>query len=129
MTMIRIVNFFSFALTALACLALYHVSEQTRVAHSELVNVKHQIQAEHNTMSVLEAEWGRVADPNRIQHLAETRLGMSDTPTVELSSFELLPRRGDAVPLNNEEPRQASVTIPTAPSESDLHLAALHTQN
>ncbi len=30
--MIRLLNFCCVALTALACLALYHVSEQTRVA-------------------------------------------------------------------------------------------------
>jgi cell division protein FtsL len=127
--MIRIANFFSFALCALACLALYHVSEQTRVARGELAAVNRQIATEHNTMSVLEAEWGRVADPSRIQRLAESRLGMSDTPTVELSSFDLLPRRGENAPLNNEQVRQASATVPIAPANPDIHLAALHTQN
>ena len=127
--MIRVVNFFAFALTAMACLALYHVSEQARVARSELAHVNRQIQAEHNTMSVLEAEWGRVADPNRIQRLAEARLGMNDTPTVELSSFDLLPRRGENAPLNNEQVRQASETVPAAPQNPDIQLTALHTQN
>ncbi|MBI3677613.1 MAG: hypothetical protein HY243_13465 [Proteobacteria bacterium] len=137
--MIRIANFFSFALCALACLALYHVSEQTRVARGELAAVNRQIATEHNTMSVLEAEWGRVADPNRIQRLAESRLGMNDAPTVELSSFDLLPRRGDNAPLNNEQVRQASAILPgatvpaapinMAPANPDIHLAALHTQN
>ena len=47
-------------------------------------------------MSVLQAEWARVADPARIQRLAQAELGTTDTPTVELSSLTLLPRRGQA---------------------------------
>ena len=50
-------------------------------------------------MSVLQAEWARVADPARIQRLAQAELGLTDAPTVELSSLELLPRRGQAAPL------------------------------
>jgi cell division protein FtsL len=127
--MIRVVNFFSFALCALACLSLYHVSEQTRVARGELTSVNRQIANEHSTMSVLEAEWGRVADPNRIQRLAESRLGMTDTPTIELSSFELLPRRGEAEELNSDPVRQAKATVPASQENPDIHQAALHTQN
>jgi hypothetical protein len=37
--MIRVLNFCCFAVTAFACLALYHVSEQTRVARVQLSSV------------------------------------------------------------------------------------------
>ena len=37
--MIRVLNFCCFAITAFACLALYHVSEQTRVARVQLSSV------------------------------------------------------------------------------------------
>ncbi len=99
--MVRILNFFCFALSALACLALYHVSEQTRVANAELRHVNHRIAQERDALSVLQAEWARVADPARIQRLAQAELGLTDTPTVELSSLELLPRRGQAAPLGD----------------------------
>ncbi len=126
--MIRVMNFFCFALSALACLALYHVSEQARVARVHLSAVERQIAGEQSDMSVLQAEWARVADSARIQHLAETQLGLSDAPTVELSSLELLPRRGDA-PLADQPVRNASATAPIKPQDSRIRLAAIHIGN
>jgi hypothetical protein len=108
--MVRILNTFCVALMGLSILALYHVSEQTRVATVELNRVNHQITREHATMSVLETEWESVAGPARIQQLAASRLGLTGTPAVELSSFNLLPRRGEA-PLNNSPIAQASVQL------------------
>ncbi|HUJ03208.1 MAG TPA: hypothetical protein VLW75_06200 [Rhizomicrobium sp.] len=123
--MIRVMNFFCLALAALSCLALYHVSEQTRVAHVRLANVGRQIAAENTSMSVLEAEWSRVAAPARIQKLAETQLGLSDQPAVELSSLEVLPER----PLGNSELRNADAVAPIAPQDSRIRLAAVHIGN
>lgn len=126
--MIRVMNFFCIALAALSCLALYRVSEQTRVAHVQLSHVEHQIAAQKSAMNVLQAEWSRVADPARIQHLAETRLGLTDQPTVELSSLELLPRR-DAAPLGSGEVRGASAVQPVKPQDSRIRLASVRIGN
>ena len=52
------------------------------------------LQDAHGQISVLQTEWEHVAGPARIQELAERQLGMSDTTSVRLSSFEQLPRRG-----------------------------------
>jgi cell division protein FtsL len=125
--MIRVLNFCCFAITALACLALYHVSEQARVAKIELSSVERQIAAEHSTMKVLQADWERVANPARIQELAQTKLGLGDMPTMELSSLELLPRHGEPSPVENNPLTQASATAP--PSDPRFRLAALHTGN
>ena len=43
---------------------------------------------------MLETEWQHVASPDRIQQLAQARLGMADSASVQLSSFDQLPRRG-----------------------------------
>jgi hypothetical protein len=109
--MVRILNTFCVALMGLSILALYHVSEQTRIARVELNQVKRQILREHATVSVLETEWEHVAGPARIQELAVRHLGLTGTPAVELSSFESLPRRGDA-PLSSTPITQASVRAP-----------------
>jgi len=61
-------------------------------------------------IGVLQTEWARVAGPARIQELAQ-RGGMSDTSSVELSSFNLLPHRADA-PLNNSPVRNANAEMP-----------------
>src|SRR5476649_752703 len=115
--MVRILNFFCVALMGFAILALYHVSERTRVAHMQLNQVKAQIAQERGAIGVLETEWQHVASPERIQQLAQARLGMADTASVQLSSFEQLPRRGaDPAPLNNAPVHDASAQIPAAPA-------------
>ncbi|HEY5237434.1 MAG TPA: hypothetical protein VIJ62_03565 [Rhizomicrobium sp.] len=126
--MIRVLNFFCVALAGLCCLALYHVSEQTRVARMQLSNVTHQITAEHETMSVLEAEWERVADPSRVQQLAQEKLGIGDATSARLASLDLLPRRGDEnAPPGGTPLRDASLTMPTAPLNPNLHQVSVRT--
>ena len=111
--MVRVLNFFCVALMGLSILALYHVSEKTRVAHLTLSKVNRAIAQEKTHLSVLETEWQHVASPAQIQKLAVSRLGMGDSASVQLSSFDLLPRRG-AAPLNDTPLRNASVQIPAA---------------
>lgn len=119
--MVRVLNFFCVTLMGLSILALYHVSEKTRVAHMELSKVGSRIAQERSHLSVLETEWGHVASPARIQKLAETRLGMGDTASVQLSSFDLLPRRAEnPAPQNNTPVQNASTQILAAPTASVL---------
>ena len=111
--MVRVLNFFCVALMGLSILALYNVSEKTRVAHMTLSKVNRQIAQEKSHLSVLETEWQHVASPQRIQKLAQSRLGMGDTSSVQLSSFDQLPRRGaEPAPLNNAPGHNASAQIP-----------------
>jgi cell division protein FtsL len=116
---VRVLNFFFVGFAALSCLALYRVSENTRIASVQLSQVNRQIAQEKVTMNVLQAEWQRVADPARIQRLAQARLGMSDNPTIEMSSFQMLPRRGEA--LDNNPVQNASMTS-SAPVGAMIHL-------
>ena len=112
--MVRILNTFCVALMGLSILALYHVSEQTRMASAELSRVHRQIAQEHATISVLETEWEHVAGPERIQQLAASHLGLTGTPALQMSSFETLPHRGDdSAPLNNSPIAQANAQVPT----------------
>jgi cell division protein FtsL len=118
--MVRILNFFCVALMGLSILALYHVSEKARVAHMQLNQVNSQIAREHGAIGVLQTEWQHVASPERIQQLAQSRLGMADNASVQLSSFDQLPRRGaDPAPLNNTPVRNASDQVPATPQASD----------
>ena len=109
--MIRVLNFASFALTAFVCLALYHISEQTRIVRAQLSQTERQISDQHDVIKVLEADWERVSSPTRIQALAATRLGLEDSANVALASLELLPARGEQAPslvtaaIKGPEPR------------------------
>lgn len=118
--MIRVVNFLCVALMALTILALYHVSERTRIASVELQKAQRETAQERSTMSVLETEWARVAGPARIQALAEAKLGMTPTASVQLSSLELLPRRGEEAPsvASNLHSASAEVPVQSAPEIS-----------
>lgn len=109
--MIRLVSTLCVGLMGFTILSLYHISEQTRVARQELAGTERQISAERVQISVLEAQWQKVAGPEAIQKLAVSSLGMNDTTTVQLSSLTELPRRGDE-PLNNEQVRSASAQAP-----------------
>jgi hypothetical protein len=118
--MVRILNFFCVALMGFSILALYHVSEKARVAHVQLNQVTARIAQERGSIGVLETEWQHVASPERVQQLAQAKLGMADTSSAQLSSFEQLPRRGsDPAPLNNTPLHNASAQIP-ASSESGM---------
>jgi len=88
------------------------VSEQTRVARVELTSVNRQIDDEHSRVSVLETEWEHVASPARIAVLAQSKLGLDNTATVQLSSLTLLPRNGDEAPLSDSPLRNASAEAP-----------------
>src|SRR5436305_14875570 len=92
--MIRVINFFCFAASALACLALYQVSEQTRVTRLHLVSVHRQIADERQLAEPLQAEWARVSDPAQIERASQVSLAGADKPAVGLASPNLLPRRG-----------------------------------
>jgi cell division protein FtsL len=105
--MIRVLSTFCIGLLAFTCTANYRVSEQTRVARQELVRTEKQIKAESQNMSVLEAQWQKIASPDAIQKLAENSLGMQNAPSVQLASVHDLPRRG-ADTLNNEAVHSAS---------------------
>ena len=110
--MVRILNTVCVALMGLSILALYHVSERTRVAGVELKHVERSIASERAATRVLQAEWERVAGPARIEALASRDTG-DDTPQqVQLSSFDQLPRRGEDAPLTTAPIRQASVQAP-----------------
>jgi len=110
--MVRVLNFFCVALMGLTILGLYQVSEKARVAHMQLKQVTRQIAAERSHIAVLQTEWQHVASPDHIQQLAQSRLGMSDNASVQLSAFDQLPRRGDTQPLNNSPVRNASAQLP-----------------
>jgi hypothetical protein len=96
-------------------LGLYHVAERTRVTHMELSEVNRQIADQRSAIAVLETEWMHVANSDRVQQLAGAR-GMADAATAQLSSFDLLPHRGEDAPLNNSPMRNASAQLPAPPS-------------
>jgi cell division protein FtsL len=109
--MIRVLNIVLIVVTGLACVGLYQIAEEARVAQAELRKVRTEIADEQNAITILGAEWARVTQPARIQALAARHLPLAEDPTLQLSSLTLLPPRA----LNPaEEPvfRTASIVVP-----------------
>ena len=52
--------------------------------------------------------------PVSVQQLAQARLGMADSASVQLSSFDQIPRRGVEAPLNRSPVHNASAQLPVA---------------
>ncbi len=115
--MVRVINFFCVALIGMTILGLYQVSERTRIAAMELQKVQRETASEKASINVLETEWARVAGPARIQALAESKLGMANSASVQLSSLELLPRRGEEQTVTSNI-RSASAEIVVQPEIS-----------
>jgi|SRR5579871_3527755 len=109
--LVRLVNFLCVAIIGMTVLANYRISEQTRLAGIELRATNRQIAEDRAATAVLEAKWEQLAEPSRVQAMAQAKLGMNDGATLQLSALELLPRHEDA-PLGNTEVQQASVDIP-----------------
>jgi hypothetical protein len=125
--MVRILNFLFVALAGLSCFAMNHIAEKTRLADIALKATHHQIVLEQQSTKILQAQWQTVADPQRIQQLAQAHLGLTDTPTVALASLELLPRRGDA---QADNPIRAASMVTQSPAPATvLHLTAVRSGN
>ncbi len=114
--MIRVLNFALIVVTGLACLGLYRIAEEARIAQAELRVAESEIMAEQNALAVLGAEWARLTQPARISALAARHLQLADEPTLQLSSLTLLPPRA-LVPTEEPIFRSASMLVPQAAQE------------
>ncbi|HEY4114440.1 MAG TPA: hypothetical protein VGM17_10315 [Rhizomicrobium sp.] len=111
--MIRVINFCCFAVTALVCLALYDVSDETRVTHNRALAIRQQIGDEQRQIKALEIRWQELALPGRIQQLAASESGSDDAPAVVLSSLTMLPRKGESSPIDDAQVRSANAIVPS----------------
>ena len=113
--MVRILNIACVTLIGMTVLALYHVSEKTRVTQVDLARTQRQIADQRRAIAVLETEWQLVAAPQRVQQFAGAQ-GMNDAASVQLSAFDQLPQRGENAPLNGSPVRNASAEAPATPT-------------
>jgi cell division protein FtsL len=109
--MMRTLNFALVIIAGIVCVATYRVAEDARVARAQLAKAERDITREHQALSVLGAEWAQLTRPQRIHALAERHLQLHDMPAIELASFSMLPRRGEA-PLTDAPLRDASIVVP-----------------
>ena len=114
--MIRVLTIALCVVTVFACVGLYQIAEEARVAQAELRKVEAEIAGERNAIAILGAEWARLTQPARIQALAARHLPLAEDPTLQLSSLTLLPPRA-LTPTEEPAFRTASIVVPDLAQE------------
>jgi hypothetical protein len=117
--MIRFLNIVLIAVSAIACLGLYRIAEEARIAQAELTTARSEIIDEQNAIAVLGAEWARLTQPARIQALVARHLPLAEEPTLQLSSMKLLPPRA-LVPAEETIFRTASIVVRQSGQEENV---------
>jgi cell division protein FtsL len=91
--MMRLANI-ALVLTVLgSAFVLYTLEHATRAAERRLAQIESDIGAEEESIKLLKAEWSNLTRPERLQKLAEERLGLKPIlPTQMVSTAELAQR-------------------------------------
>jgi|GEM_PF-6005594 len=98
-------------LLAVAQAFLFHISYQVRELEGTLGEVRQQIVAEREALTVLGADWALLNDPSRLLRLAHKHLPLQPTAGVQLANFERVPF--PAVPaVRHSRPEATTVAMP-----------------
>ncbi len=70
---------------------VYGVKYQTIYASEQLVKTRHLIDKEKNAINLLRAEFAHLARPDRVQALADSKLGLEPLALSQIARIEELP--------------------------------------
>jgi cell division protein FtsL len=70
---------------------VYGVKYQTIYASEQLVKTRHLIDKEKNAINLLRAEFAHLARPDRVQALADSKLGLEPLALSQMARIEELP--------------------------------------
>jgi cell division protein FtsL len=105
--MMRLVNIV-LVLTVLGSgFVLYTLEHATRAAERRIVEIETDIAAEAESIKLLKAEWSNLTRPERLQKLAEERLGLKPIIPTQMISVGELAARVPEKPLPQPEPGSA----------------------
>ena len=88
---------------------VYGVKYQTIYASEQLVKTRHLIDKEKNAINLLRAEFAHLARPDRIQALADSKLGLEPLALSQIARIEELPDAQPKVELDWPHPRVARI--------------------
>jgi len=73
--MLRILNVLAIVVLVGSAVYAYSIKYATLYQAERMVKLKHELQNEKDSLAVLRAEWAHVANPVRIETLADQHLG------------------------------------------------------
>jgi hypothetical protein len=113
-------------LTIAASLMLYHTSDRVNELDQQLRDLNGQIEAEHQSLHVLRAEWVYLANPTRIEEEAKRHLDLQPTLPRHVAVLRDI---GDFLPVSHGlepvQPAQLAEVAPPAPHPAPVVVAAL----
>lgn len=108
-----------FALAIVASVMLYHTSDRVNALGQELSALNAQIEAEQQSLHVLNAEWVYLANPARVESVAKRHLDLQPTQPDHVLALKdigsLLPLHDGAEPAPQVETAQAAPPAAPAP--------------
>jgi cell division protein FtsL len=127
--MLRILNVLAIVALFGSAVYAYSIKYATLYQAERMAKLKHELQSEKDSVAMLRAEWSHVANPVRIEALAEHYLGgqaLELSQIVKLSSLPDKISRGDEIgaklqdlglgaPTNTPSAASASSATPAAP--------------
>jgi cell division protein FtsL len=91
---------------------VYDIKYETTLRAERVAKLQHDIRAERDATAALRAEWAKLANPARIQKLAQKHLPLKPFQTSQVDSFDNLPMRPpQIVPPGTSDPIGAMIDI------------------
>jgi len=80
------------AVTIVVAIMLYAVKYNTGQLAIEIINLDEQIAIERESIGVLRAEWSKLNQPARLQHLAGEKLTLLPVKTSQIKTYPQIPK-------------------------------------
>ena len=126
--MLRILNVLAIVALVGSAVYAYSIKYATLYQAERMVKLKHELANETDSLAMLRAEWSHIANPVRVEVLADAYLGGQVMQLSQIATLASLPdkiARGDAIgaklqdlglaePTNTPASAAASATTPAA---------------
>jgi hypothetical protein len=116
--MLRILNVLAIVVLVGSAVYAYSIKYATLYQAERMVKLKHELQNEKDSLAVLRAEWAHVANPVRIETLADQHLGGQVMQLSQIATLATLPdkaARGDEIGAKMQD---LGLSEPTATSSN-----------
>jgi hypothetical protein len=126
--MLRILNVLAIVVLVGSAVYAYSIKYATLYQAERMVKLKHELQNEKDSLAVLRAEWAHVANPVRIETLADQHLGGQVMQLSQIATLATLPdkaARGDEIGAKMQD---LGLSEPTATSSKEVSKPVAVTQ-
>jgi cell division protein FtsL len=117
--MLRILNVLAIVVLVGSAVYAYSIKYATLYQAERMTKMKHELQNEKDALAVLRAEWAHVANPVRIETLADQHLGGQVMQLSQIATLATLPdkaARGDEIGAKMQD---LGLSEPTATSSKE----------